>query len=126
MGYVARHSPSCRRHCSGGLYLRCAFLNIENKRWQDPNSGPYVANQVCQIDFNNFKQHPNNSGRSNVKQILSYSKKYGHIVQTRNASELPTLTDSKRHHIMESLTYLSRYLGCYGEWKAIREQYQLK
>jgi hypothetical protein len=57
---------------------------------------------------------------------MSYAKKYHHILTSGNASELLTLNNEKRIHIMKSLATLSKHLGCYDRWKQIRERYQLK
>ena len=36
------------------------------------------------------------------------------------------LSNDKRLQVMKSLAILSKYLGCYDRWKAIKERYQLK
>ena len=35
-------------------------------------------------------------------------------------------SEQKRVHIMKALAILSQYLGCYNQWKRLRENYQLK
>jgi hypothetical protein len=45
---------------------------------------------------------------------------------TGDASSLVVLSYDKRIHVMKSLTTLSKFLGCYDEWKKIVEKYQLK
>jgi CheY-like chemotaxis protein len=57
---------------------------------------------------------------------LSYCKKYYPVLEEANAQILLTLPSGKRIHAMKSLAALSKYLGCYNEWKDIRERYQLK
>ncbi len=57
---------------------------------------------------------------------ILYAKKYYHILTFENASELLTLNNEKRNHVMKSLASLSKFLGCYDKWKQIRERYQLK
>jgi hypothetical protein len=57
---------------------------------------------------------------------MLYATKYCHILTFGNASELLTLNDEKRNHVMKSLASLSKFVGCYDKWKQIRERYQLK
>ncbi|HEX6560778.1 MAG TPA: hypothetical protein VF016_02000 [Nitrososphaera sp.] len=66
------------------------------------------------------------SGKRNAKQIFLKSKKYGYILQTKNASELLAFSNHKRRGIMEALACLSKYLGIYPTFKEIKESYHLK
>jgi hypothetical protein len=61
----------------------------------------------------------------NINQILCYARKYGSILQTGDASPLTSLTGPQRRHAMEALTVLSKQLGCYDRWLAIRKRYSL-
>jgi hypothetical protein len=40
--------------------------------------------------------------------------------------QLLQFPEQKLVHIMKALATLSKYLGCYDEWKKLRENYQLK
>jgi hypothetical protein len=57
---------------------------------------------------------------------LSYSKKYCRVLESGDAQELLELTKDKRIHAMKALPTLSKYIGCYDEWKDIRERHQLQ
>lgn len=68
-----------------------------------------------------------NLSKKSVYDRLSYAKKYAYIL--RNESEVQDilqLSIDKRLHAMKALAVLSKYLGCYNQWKDIRERYQLK
>jgi hypothetical protein len=78
------------------------------------------------IDEDCFKQYLLAQKKRNWKQILLKATKHGHILQTRDASEILTFSNTKRRHVMEALVYLSRYQGTYNTWKEIKEKYQLK
>jgi hypothetical protein len=43
-----------------------------------------------------------------------------------NMQLLLEFSEQKRVHIMKALATLSKYLGCYNQWKRLRENYQLK
>jgi hypothetical protein len=78
------------------------------------------------IDEICFKQYLLAQKKRNWKQILLKATKHGHILQTRDASEILTFSNTKRRQVMEALVYLSRYQGTYNTWKEIKEKYQLK
>jgi hypothetical protein len=66
------------------------------------------------------------SKKRNLKQIILKASKHGHILQTGDASEILTFSNTKRRHVMEALVCLSKYQGTYNTWKDIKEKYQLK
>jgi len=45
---------------------------------------------------------------------------------TGDASLLVVLSYDKRIHVMKALATLSKFLGCYDEWKTIVGKYQLR
>jgi len=57
---------------------------------------------------------------------MLYAKKYFTVIKEENAQSFLYLSNDKRLQIMKSLAILSKYLGCYDRWKAIKERYQLK
>jgi hypothetical protein len=73
-----------------------------------------------------FKQYLLAQRKRNWKQILQKTTKHGHILETKDASEILNFSNTKRRHIMESLVCLSKYQGTYNTWKEIKEKYQLK
>ncbi|MDX1372480.1 MAG: integrase, partial [Nitrososphaeraceae archaeon] len=54
------------------------------------------------------------------------SKKYYRVLTEGNAQEILSLPDEKRLQVMKALATLSKFMGCYDKWKAIKEIHQLK
>jgi hypothetical protein len=77
-------------------------------------------------DLEGFSNYLLSMKKHNSKQIVSYTARYRHILESGKAEELLTLSDSKRRHAMEALACYSKYTGSYQIWKDIRERYQLK
>jgi hypothetical protein len=78
------------------------------------------------IDFDGFTKYLENERKRNWKQILCYAQNYVHVLTTGAAKDLLALPSSRRKHAMEALAALSKYQGCYGRWREIRESHQLK
>jgi Archaeal phage integrase len=79
-----------------------------------------------EIDEDGFKQYLLAQRKRNLKQIILKAAKHGHILETGDAGEILTFSNTKRRHIMEALVCLSKYQGTYNTWKEIKEKYQLK
>jgi hypothetical protein len=43
-----------------------------------------------------------------------------------NAQDILSISNQKRLQVMKSLASLSKFMGCYDRWKAIKENYQLR
>jgi hypothetical protein len=77
--------------------------------------------------WNNFEEYLNNIYRkSSVKCRYLYAKQYYQILLKGNAQPLIILSTSKRLQVMKSLSVLSKFMGCYDNWKNIKDRYQLK
>jgi hypothetical protein len=58
--------------------------------------------------------------------MVTYAQRFGAVLQTGDATPLVNLQSAAvRHHAMEALSALSKYMGRYNVWKDIREKYQL-
>lgn len=79
-----------------------------------------------EIDEDGFKQYLLARGKINWKQILLKATKHGDILETGDASEILTFSNTKRRHVMEALVCLSKYQVSYSTWKEIKEKYLLK
>ncbi len=88
------------------------------------------TNTICNFDnefWNNFEEFLNNIYRkSSVKYRYLYAKQYYRILLEGNAQSLIVLSISKRLQVMKSLSVLSKFMGCYDNWKNIKDRYQLK
>ena len=67
-----------------------------------------------------------NFSRHTAKCRLIYAKEYSHVLSKYDANGLLLLSNEKRIHVMKSLATLSKYLGCYDQWRKIIQRYQLK
>jgi intergrase/recombinase len=75
----------------------------------------------------NYKEYlARNFNRHTAKCRLIYAKEYSHVLNKYDANDLLLLSNEKRIHVMKSLATLSKYLGCYDQWKKIIQRYQLK
>jgi hypothetical protein len=61
-----------------------------------------------------------------IKYTKNYAIKYGHILDTGDASALTALSPCNKQHAMSALAALSKYQGRYNQWLAIHERYNLK
>jgi intergrase/recombinase len=57
---------------------------------------------------------------------LRYSKQYGKVLETGNASDLLHLQPDKRIHAMKALSSLAKFTGKYDVWLQLRQRYNLK
>ncbi|TVP40187.1 integrase [Candidatus Nitrosocosmicus arcticus] len=64
--------------------------------------------------------------RTTVRNRMVYARKYSHLLETWDLSELVKLSNEKRGHIMRALALLSKYNGQYEKWQQVRRNYQLK
>jgi hypothetical protein len=79
------------------------------------------------IDWNQFQQFL--LQRTNAKttgERIRYAKQFVNVLQTGDAQPLLSVSPDKRIHAMKGLASLSRFLGCYDTWLAIRQRYNLK
>ena len=77
--------------------------------------------------WDNFEEYLVKSYRkSSIPCRLLYAKQYYHVITEENSRDLLGLPHNKKLEVMKSLAILSKYLGCYDKWKAIKERYQLK
>ncbi len=81
---------------------------------------------AIRLDYEGFERFLTNEKKRNARQIMSYAKRYGHVLQTGNAREIMQLGPNNRRHCMEAIVYFSKYLGVYQIWKEIKERYALQ
>lgn len=70
-------------------------------------------------DLQGFKKYLQTTlkiGQNTINNRMVYAKKYGHILETWDLSEIMNFSDSKMLYIMKSLSLLSKYNGCYENW----------
>jgi hypothetical protein len=106
-----------------------ADLGYSTKITSGSSSGNVTRRRIIEggIDWNQFKQFL--LQRTNAKTTggrLRYAKQFVSVLQTGDAQPLLQVTPDKRIHAMKGLASLSRFLGCYDTWLAIRQRYNLK
>ena len=73
-----------------------------------------------------FEQYLKAQKKRNVRQIISYAKRYHQVLETGDASALVALSSgAMRRHAMEAITVYAKYSGLYEEWCQIRKRYSL-
>ena len=83
-----------------------------------------TAGGILPGDFEDYLKSQN---RRNIRQILCYAQRYSNVLETRDASVIANLQSGTiRRHVMEALTTLSKYQGCYDRWQEIRKRYSLR
>jgi intergrase/recombinase len=79
-------------------------------------------------DLPGFKSYllSQNLERKTALELYRYGSQYNHVINTGDASNLLTLSDSKRRHVMKGLTAYSKWIGKYDKWQKIKSKYQIK
>jgi len=79
------------------------------------------------LDWNKFQDYvKNNYSKIHASAIMNYAKRYWVLLAKGDLSDLLTLSRDKRRHVLAALAALSRFLGKYDEFKALKEKYGLK
>jgi len=83
-----------------------------------------ILNYQARQSFLRFLEHNCSPKLARVR--LNYALKYGHLLFSGNLSVLHSFSDSKRNHILKSLSALSKFLGVYDEFQRLRRKYDIK
>jgi len=76
------------------------------------------------VDWNAFYNWLLQDHREIVaKNILSYARRYAHCLFKMDLSEVVVLRKTLRHHVLEALSNLSKYLGVYETFKRLVKSY---
>jgi hypothetical protein len=70
-----------------------------------------TTTKASKINEDGFRKYLIAQGKRNWKQILLKATKHGHILETKDASEILAFSNTKRRHVMEALVCLSKYRG---------------
>src|SRR5215203_1162798 len=93
--------------------------------WKFEPTCPF-GHGISNFNEKDFEKHLKLQKKSNFKQIFCYALKYKEVLMNGDAKVLISLPSAQRRHAMEGLAALSKYAGCYDNWKNIREKYQLR
>jgi hypothetical protein len=64
--------------------------------------------------------------RRTTKDIVNYARRFGHVLESRDASVLMTVSPRNRHHAMTALANLAKFTGQYDQWMQIKRRYNLR
>jgi len=79
------------------------------------------------IDWEEFERYLRSKYVSHgAANRLGYARRYLHCLTSGNLSELLSMSDSKRAHILKALSALSKFLGVYGQFTYLIKNYGLK
>jgi len=90
-------------------------------------AGPLLPGGEGAIDWAGFETWLAGAfRRKQASERRNYARQFGHCLLTRNLSELRTLTDDKRCHVLKALSALAKFLGVYDDFKQLVHNYGLK
>jgi hypothetical protein len=64
--------------------------------------------------------------KATIKETVNYAKRFGHILDTGDASPMLTLSVRNKQHAMTALANLAKFQGRYDVFLQIRQRYSLK
>jgi intergrase/recombinase len=78
------------------------------------------------FSFSNFRSWLfNKYSQTYAKNIYNYSKKYGELL-FKDLRDLETFSPAVKDHVIKALICLSKYLGCYEDFKSKLKQFGIK
>ena len=79
------------------------------------------------VDWAKYEEWVNREYRpKSAYDRIRYAKAYAYCLLENDCSDLLTLTNDKREHIMNALSCLSKFLGIYENWSSMIKNYGLK
>ena len=83
--------------------------------------------QTASIDWAGFRKFcRGNNGESHARQLVSYAERYQDCLLKRDFTVLRALSDTMRPNAMKGLSALSKFLGCYEDFKSLVKNSDLK
>jgi len=67
-----------------------------------------------------------NQSPHTIRNKIQHEKRFGHILNTKDARELLSLSKETRSHAMKALSALAKYHGMYHIWLELIKKFQLK
>ncbi|MEM3873870.1 MAG: hypothetical protein QXU45_01890 [Candidatus Bathyarchaeia archaeon] len=83
--------------------------------------------QFMAIDWDKFENWLKQSHTPRFsRDLVIYARRYLHILQSGDLSEIGLMSHGKRRMIMTAFSNLCKFLGVYEDWKRLVHSYQLK
>ncbi|MEM2153251.1 MAG: integrase [Candidatus Bathyarchaeia archaeon] len=89
----------------------------------NPRPAAYESSLILWGDFEAWLR--GRVSERHVRDIMRYAMRYARFLDG-NLNELAGMSESKRHHIMEALSALAKFLGVYEEWRGLIKNHGLK
>ena len=113
---------------NNGKQLLSPGSSAEESGWcgrRDLNPGRQRGRgDVDWVKFREFCQK--NNGDSHARQLVSYAERYQDCLLKRDFSVIRALSDTMRPNAMKGLSALSKFLGCYEDFKQLVKNSDLK
>jgi hypothetical protein len=88
----------------------------------------FLSSSSSSFDAAGFRRYltAQDKTRKMIKDIVNYADRFGHVLQSRDASVLMIVSPRNRHHAMTALANLAKFTGQYDDWMQIKRRYSLK
>ena len=99
----------------------------------DPRPLPYQGAQIIEpmsfraFNWPDFKIYVQNKYRkTTAKRVMCYAKRYYHVLESGQIGQLNAVPSTTRSEVIKSLIIISKYIGCYEQFKAALKSYGIK
>jgi len=108
-------------------------LNWSLRRDLDPRPLPYQGAQIIEpmsfraFNWLEFKKYVQNKYRkTTAKRVMCYANRYYTVLESGNIGQLNAVPSTTRSEVIKSLIRISKYTGCYEQFKAALKSYGIK
>ena len=99
----------------------------------DPRPLPYQSPKFIEpmsfrsFDWSAFKAFVYGKyAKSNAPKVMCYANRYYHVLESGNIGQLNSVPATTRTDAIKSLIIISKYIGCYEQFKASLKSYGIK
>ena len=103
------------------------------RRDLDPRPLPYQGRQNIDtmnfkaLNWPEFKKYVQNKYRKTIaKKVMSYAHRYYSVLESGDIGQLNSIPSTIRPEVIKSLIVISKYIGCYEQFKAALKSYGIK
>jgi hypothetical protein len=94
-----------------------------------PYQGPKIIDAMSFRAFNwpEFKKYVQNKYRkTTAKRVMCYANRYYHVLESGQIGQLNAVPSTTRSEVIKSLIIITKYIGCYEQFKAALKSYGIK
>ena len=103
------------------------------RRDLDPRPLPYQGAQIIEpmsfraFNWPEFKKYVQNKYRkTTAKRVMCYANRYYQVLESGQIGQLNAVPSTTRSEVIKSLIIISKYVGCYEQFKAALKSYGIK